>query len=84
MTRLVPSQILGVCRTEHLHPTLISVVAQDGVLPPSEGRPLGSSSGPITARFAYLIDLQVKGRQCTGLRGAPDHVITPGGASQPS
>lgn len=48
--------VLGVCRTEHLHPTLISVVAQDAVVAGTNG--VAAESRPICARFAYLIDLQ--------------------------
>ncbi|GAX77698.1 hypothetical protein CEUSTIGMA_g5141.t1 [Chlamydomonas eustigma] len=48
--------ILGVCRTEHLHPTLISVVAQEGLVADGRGGP--AEMRAITARFAYLIDLQ--------------------------
>ena len=54
---LPPSlQILGVCRTEHLHPTRISVVAQDGMGPDGRGGP--GEVKAVSARFAYLIDLQ--------------------------
>jgi intraflagellar transport protein 172 len=47
--------VLGVCRTEHLHPTLISVVAQDGKVPDGRG---GVEIKTIMGRFAYLVDLQ--------------------------
>ncbi|KAF5830572.1 intraflagellar protein IFT172 [Dunaliella salina] len=49
------NEILGVCRTEHVHPTLLSVVAQQGTV--SDGRHLPESR-TVLARLAYLIDMQ--------------------------
>mmetsp|Transcript_26109 Transcript_26109/g.57041 ORF Transcript_26109/g.57041 Transcript_26109/m.57041 type:complete len:1764 (+) Transcript_26109:195-5486(+) len=50
------NEVLGVCRTEHLHPTLLSVVVQEGMV--SDGRGGPAEMRLISARFAYLIDLQ--------------------------
>uniref|UniRef100_A0A7S3QV19 Intraflagellar transport protein 172 homolog n=1 Tax=Dunaliella tertiolecta TaxID=3047 RepID=A0A7S3QV19_DUNTE len=49
------NEILGVCRTEHVHPTLLSVVAQQGTV--SDGRHMPESR-TVLARLAYLIDMQ--------------------------
>lgn len=49
------NEVLGVCRTEHMHPTLLSVVAQEGHVQDARGN---VETRIIMARFAYLIDLQ--------------------------
>ena len=52
------NEVLGVCRTEHVHPTLLSVVAQQGMV--QDGRSGNvPESRTVMARLAYLIDLQV-------------------------
>jgi hypothetical protein len=56
------AQVLGVCRTEHMHPTLLSVVVQEGMV--SDGRGGAPEMRPVTACLAYLIDLQVGVLSC--------------------
>eukprot|EP00798_Chlamydomonas_sp_ICE-L_P014196 gene14196-20166_t len=50
------NEVLGVFRTENMHPTLLSAVCQEGMVTAGPGAT--PEMRPVMACFAYLIDLQ--------------------------